>query len=325
MKTIYIAHRLFALHDRLLAANLAQVLQQQENLRPLFLPYCDTDEHTIVVPQKGKYLFERDMERLSSLALLIAILHGPGYDDGVCMEVGCAYGLHIPLLFITTDFLSYSFRSESRQFLFSDPLFDLLDAAGLRICDPLPFPDNLHMPRYQAFETSHTQTLQELFRAAREKALQLISQEQQKKILSTSRQKQVYIEPSPYSTKSELLHLQSDIERLGWKCYIAQRFQQTITSTEEAARRDLQQARQSRILLLDGNGPEVPAGSAFFTGLGQVIQAKTLLYYTGTQTTHAAGREENARNLMLLYGCTTLASSIEQARELCLIWCSQQQ
>ncbi|HLZ62471.1 MAG TPA: hypothetical protein VKR06_36455 [Ktedonosporobacter sp.] len=80
----------------------------------------------------------------------------------------------------------------------------------------------------------------------------------------------------------------------------------------------MQKALQSKILVLDGNGPEVPPGAALLTGIGLVLGKTTLLYYIGAQTTHAHGREENARNLMLLYGCSSMAQTLEQL-EKCLL------
>lgn len=323
MKTVYIAHRLFALHDRLLAAHLSHFLQREMQTHDLFLPYCDTDEQTILVEKKGKYLFDCDIERFTTLALLIALLHGPGYDDGVCMEIGYAYGLGIPLLLVTTDFLSYSFRDEQHQFCFADPLFDLLNATVLRLCEPASLSKESSRHRYQAFIQSHEQALAELFQDTLQCIHHLKSQRTPHLEKARAPLKQIYIEVAPSLATSDLTRLRSTIERMGWTCYVASRFRRTITSTEEASLQDLQEAQRSSLLLLDGNGPEVPAGAAFLTGLGLAMQKPTILYYAGAQTTHAPGRETNVRNLMLLYGSTALASTLEQARQLCLAYCQQ--
>src|SRR5579871_4082592 len=126
---IYIAHRLFALHDRAMAAQLARRLAKRLPGEPLFLPYCDTDEDTLKVEKKGRYLFERDLERLRNLTALVSILHGPSYDDGVCMELGFAYAINVPLVIFCTDFLSYSFGAREQAVPFADPLFTVLNAS----------------------------------------------------------------------------------------------------------------------------------------------------------------------------------------------------
>jgi nucleoside 2-deoxyribosyltransferase len=126
----YIAHRLFAAHDRALAASLADRLADKVGTDRVFLPFCDTDEEDLVAEVKGQRLFELDGERLRRLDVLIAILHGPGLDDGVCMEIGYAWAVGAPVILVTTDFQTYSLTENGPHLDFPDPL---LHAVATRI------------------------------------------------------------------------------------------------------------------------------------------------------------------------------------------------
>ena len=55
---------------------------------------------------KGRRLFDMDCERLRRIDGMIAILHGPSLDDGVCMEIGFAVARGVPVVILTTDFQS---------------------------------------------------------------------------------------------------------------------------------------------------------------------------------------------------------------------------
>ncbi len=325
MKTIYIAHRLFALHDRSLAAGLASYLKEKEHNLPLFLPYCDTQEQTLVVPKKGFYLFERDIERLKHLSALVAIVHGPSYDDGVCMEIGFAYGGQAPVLLFTTDFLTYSFGSDPTRFVFADPLLNVLDTQVVHVSDPAlqtSEPDLQASNHYDTFRQRHDQSLLEAFERIWQWTQERVNKEECVGIWPEKTENLVYIEPSPYHSAQELEQIKATIVEQGWTSYEARRLHVT-THIEEAARMDLRKALESQILILDGNGPDVPIGAAFLTGLGLALSKTVLLYYTGTQITHAHGREPNERNLMLLYGCTSLIQNSDQLKHLLKDVCHQ--
>lgn len=76
----------------------------------VFLPFCDTDEENLVSDRKGKTLFELHCARLRQITGMIAILHGPSLDDGVCMEIGFAAALGMPVVVVTTDFRTFAAR-----------------------------------------------------------------------------------------------------------------------------------------------------------------------------------------------------------------------
>lgn len=129
----YIAHRLFAAHDRALSARLADTVATRTGESNVFLPFCDTDEENLVADVKGHRLFELDTERLRRLTALVAIVHGPSPDDGVCMEIGFAAALGVPVVLVTTDFQNYSLTPDGPRFTFPDPLLDIVATRIVRV------------------------------------------------------------------------------------------------------------------------------------------------------------------------------------------------
>ncbi|MFJ9034651.1 nucleoside 2-deoxyribosyltransferase [Streptomyces sp. NPDC102274] len=117
-------------HDRALAAGLAQRLAAKVGPERVFLPFCDTDEEDLVAEVKGRRLFELDRDRLGRLDAMVAVLHGPSLDDGVCMEIGYAAAAGIPVIVLTTDFQTYSLTESGPGLEFPDPL---LQAVATRI------------------------------------------------------------------------------------------------------------------------------------------------------------------------------------------------
>src|ERR1022692_2697979 len=107
MTLYYVAHRLFAAHDRALGAYVAHRLASRAGTDAVFLPFCDTGEEDLVADCKGRRLFELDEDRLRRIDGMLALLHGPSLDDGLCMEVGYAVARGIPVVVLTTDFQTY--------------------------------------------------------------------------------------------------------------------------------------------------------------------------------------------------------------------------
>ena len=136
----YVAHRLFAAHDRHLGALIAAALAVQVGPEHVFLPFCDTDEEDLVAEVKGRRLFDLDCQRLPALHGMLAVLHGPSLDDGVCMEIGYAAALGIPIVVLTTDFQTYATHPDDPASAFAAPLVEAVTTDIVRASrlDPPP-------------------------------------------------------------------------------------------------------------------------------------------------------------------------------------------
>ena len=145
----YVAHRLFAAHDRFLGAMIAQRLRAAVGMSEVFLPFCDTDEEDLVAEVKGRRLFDLDLQHLADLDGMLAVLHGPSLDDGVCMEIGYAAALGVPVVVLTTDFQTYGTSEHGAALHFPDALVQAVVTEIVRVNHLAPPVDN--GTRFEAF------------------------------------------------------------------------------------------------------------------------------------------------------------------------------
>ncbi|WP_329155682.1 nucleoside 2-deoxyribosyltransferase (plasmid) [Streptomyces sp. NBC_01456] len=308
----YLAHRLFAAHDRALAAQLAHHLSLKTGEDHVFLPFCDTDEETLVADVKGRRLFELDQERLRRIRALTAIVHGPSPDDGVCMEIGYAAALGVPVLLVTTDFQDYSSTPDGPHTVFPDPLLDALATRIIRIPQLAPSAEPPAITRYAGFAARNHSQAQRAIEACVDAALQLPAPTTPITLApvcpGTRSTTTVYAEPSLYAPPPAGfpgLAARQDITITG-----PTRF--TSTDPLTAAHHDWTAALGSTRIVVDACGPETPPGAALLIGAARATGLPVAAYLPRSTYTHASGREPNYRNLMIQYGVdATLRSAAE--------------
>ncbi|MEV7087979.1 nucleoside 2-deoxyribosyltransferase [Streptomyces sp. NPDC093085] len=296
--SIYIAHRLFAAHDRALAAALAERLAAKAGAEHIFLPFCDTDEENLIAEVKGRRLFELDRARLARLDAMIALLHGPSLDDGVCMEIGYAAAGGIPVLLLTTDFQSYSLTEGGDRLDFPDPLIQAVATHVIRVPRPGPPPSShqQRVTRYGEFLSRNLAQVDATLDAAVEAALALPAPDPRS--APRSKAGTVYVEGSPYTAwgHDRLAHLCLDA---GHAVVLPQRF--TAANPAGSALDDLLAVCASSRLLADVSGPETPPGTATLIGAALATGVRIGAFHPRPTYTHAPGREPNWRNLMIQY------------------------
>ncbi len=307
----YIAHRLFAAHDRALAAGLAERLADKTGPDRVFLPFCDTDEEQLVATVKGRRLFDLDRERLHRIDAMLAILHGPSLDDGVCMEIGYAWASGVPIVVLTTDFQTYSLTEDGPRLAFPDPLIEAVATHVIR------FP-RLGVPgiatqeetdsRFTVFRERNVVQLASVLDAAVEVVLDLPAPARRTPRPPASRT--TFIEPSPYGTWG-IDHLVRACVAVGSRVVVPQRF--AAPEPVRAAQADLTAAVGARQLIVDVSGPETPPGGALLIGAASGSGTPTAAYAPRTGYTHATGREPNWRNLMIQYAVQTRLDTPEAA------------
>ncbi|MET7852310.1 nucleoside 2-deoxyribosyltransferase [Streptomyces avermitilis] len=302
----YVAHRLFAAHDRALAAYLAHELALKLGEDQVFLPFCDTDEEDLVADIKGRRLFELDRDRLRHIRALIAIIHGPSPDDGVCMEIGYAAARGVPVILLTTDFQDYSATPTGPRTVFPDPLLDTLATRIIRaprLGTPTDLPGASHFADFAA--RNHAQ-IQLAVDACVDTALQLPVPADSAVPARTA--SAVYAEPSPYTSAHH--ELPGTGVRPGITVRRPTRF--AATEPEAAARADWAAALSSDRIVVDACGPETPPGAALLIGASCATAQPVAAYLPRSTYTHASGREPNHRNLMIQYGVGHTLRSAEE-------------
>ncbi|MBP2400729.1 nucleoside 2-deoxyribosyltransferase [Streptomyces syringium] len=296
----YIAHRLFAAHDRALAAQLAQRLAATTGPDTVFLPFCDTDEEDLVADVKGHRLFQLDRDRLHTLHAMIAILHGPSLDDGVCMEIGYAHTLGVPVTVLSTDFQTYSLTDDGPRLEFPDPLVQTMARHTVRTPHLVPAHESYGAPPAGRFAVFHERNRLQTH-AALDAVLKALhdapAPETGRKAHRPPGNRTLFLEPSPYHPFPHTLA--EAAQACGYQVHAAERF--TATNPSAAAQRDLDNASRASVLLADVSGPETPPGAALLIGAAAARGARVGAYQTHTVFTHADGREPNWRNLMIQY------------------------
>jgi len=293
----YVAHRLFAAHDRELGALAAAAIAAKVGLGSVFLPFCDTDEEQLKADVKGKRLFELDCERLPGLHGMLAILHGPSLDDGVCMEIGYAAARGVPVVVLTTDFQTYGHQPAGPPLIFPDPLVEALadDIVRTPRLDPPP-PDAAN--RLDAYRRRNRGQLHRAVNHAVERLLQFARPPGP---LTHPRPQtgHIYTEPSPHEVGSGWIRVRDGLAAMSCGCHEPQRF--TAPDSIEAARRDWERALACESMLIDVSGPETPPGAALLIGAAIALEHQVTAYTPRTTWTFADGREPNWRNLMIQY------------------------
>ncbi|MFB7599818.1 nucleoside 2-deoxyribosyltransferase [Streptomyces sp. NPDC056160] len=293
----YVAHRLFAAHDRALAATLAHQLALKLGEDQVFLPFCDTDEEDLVADTKGRRLFELDRDRLRRIRALVAIVHGPSPDDGVCMEVGYAAALGAPVILLTTDFQDYSTTLHSPHTVFPDPLLDALATHIVRVPrlgTPTKQPAATRFADFAA--RNHAQT-EHAVQACVDAVLRLPARPDAPPRSSRDDARTVFAEPSPYA--SPHAPFPGLTAATGHAVRVPARFAAADPIT--AARHDWTSALRSTRIVVDASGPETPPGAALLIGAACATGQPVAMYLPHAAYTHAAGREPNHRNLMIQY------------------------
>lgn len=308
--TVYIAHRLFAAHDRALAAGLASRLAEKIGPDHVFLPFCDTDEEDLVAEVKGRRLFELDRERLGRLDAMIAILHGPSLDDGVCMEIGYAAASGVPVLVLSTDFQTYSMTEAGSHLDFPDPLLQAVATRIVRVATlgpptlPAP-PGRSRFQRFQARNVAQTD-------AAVDETVEALLSLPDRALLPVRAPRgvgaPVYVEASPYTAWGQDNLARTCVDA-GHAVVVPQRF--TAPDPVAGALADLAAVRSAAQLLAEVSGPETPPGTALLIGAALASGVRIAAFQPRPMFTHAHGREPNWRNLMIQYAADTHFDSEE--------------
>lgn len=296
MSRYYVAHRLFAAHDRALGAYVARLLSRQAAAESVFLPFCDTDEENLNAPVKGRRLFELDRDRLRGIDGMIALLHGPSLDDGVCMEIGYAAALGVPVVAVTTDFQTYAPGPQGPVSQFPDPLLDLVLTALIRIPRLAP-PPRSATDRFSAFLSRNLNPLRD---AADQAISALLSATPGPACVPAASARTALIEPSPYLARELWSEATGLLASRGWQVRLTRRFRHPA-DTLQAAQEDLAISRDATLILADVSGPECPPGAALLIGACAATGRPVLAANPGGWWTFAGGREPNWRNLMIQY------------------------
>ncbi len=273
---------------------------------------------------KGGTLFQLDSQRLQTVAGMVAILHGPSVDDGVCMEIGYAAYLGVPVVALTTDFQTYGLREDGPTTAFPDPLLealltDIVRSARLGPCRERPSRD-----RFTAFLGRNLAPLRPAARLVVERLLSQSCAGRERRpsptIVRSADTRRAFIEPSPYQRPGSSDAVRELLCSRGWEVETARRWDipEGLNQTElhERALADWSELADAELLVADVNGPETPPGAALLIGASVAAGRRILAAYQDRSFTFASGREVNFRNLMIQYAITGRFQSVGELAKL---------
>ncbi|MFD8148293.1 nucleoside 2-deoxyribosyltransferase [Streptomyces sp. NPDC059708] len=253
----------------------------------------------IVVDVKGLRLYELDTRRLATLTGMIAVLRGPSLDDGMCMEIGYATALGLPVIILTTDFQTYDPKGAGPAWEFPDPLVETVAHRIVHV-SALGSPTTESSSRFAAFRDRNENQIT----TAIEEAVDTVLAAPTANALGTVTRHGVFVEPSPYATHPGLT---AAVHASGHTVRTAARL--TGTHPLADATPDLAQAEAATHLVVDASGPETPPGAALLIGAAAARQQPVIAYQPQPVYTHAHGREPNWRNLMIQYASARHATT----------------
>jgi nucleoside 2-deoxyribosyltransferase len=300
MSQYYISHRLLAAQDRALAAHVARRLARMVDSSGIFLPFCDTDVDRLAADCRGLSLCELDCEQLRQITGMIAILHGPSLDDGVCMEIGFAAALGVPVVIVSTDLQAYAPGPEGPEFSFADPLLDQIAVSVERVHRLGEWQAATGSDRFRAFLDQNLRQADDAATRAVEALLAGVRPSLGVPPPVRRAPRTAFIEPSPYIADGMWADVAAGLRLRGWTVRTAKRFQ-AGADVIKAAAEDWAAILEADLAVVDARGPEAPPGAALITGACAANGRPVLAAHPGTWLTIAEDREPNWRNLMIQY------------------------
>ncbi|MGV3615302.1 MAG: nucleoside 2-deoxyribosyltransferase [Fimbriimonas sp.] len=310
-RIVYIAGRLFDVEEKwkseLLEAAVIEGLRRasRRGLLPhstltTFVPFRDAGQELLELEDKARVLYELDIARLDRTALLVAYIDGLGKDEGVCFEVGYAAAKGIPILLVSTDFLSH--RLGDAEFAL-DPLLmaaaEVVRFPHLRLSEDRTFRQNLEATRGEVLESVSARIVEFCERfpgLLRPPCPQP----------PPARGRGVFLEFG-----GELFEWQRDfVARLESKLRAKPRYNvvragryrdlQWLSATEAGAA-ELRRIADCGHAILCTDGEECPAGTAFAQGYARSLGRAVWQYNSKTTSIVGSGGYRSSRNLMLDY------------------------
>lgn len=313
---------------------------------PIYMPFRDSDEEDINLKDKGRKIFIEDIKRItSSTFAVIGFSDGLAKDSGVFFEYGMAVAQKIPTLLVVSDFFYFSNRYKDIEGKMRDGISYYIDplveyALGkVLIKNDLPSVKDELIPTTRSLQKQKGKKRQ--FRRRLEIGFNelrvLIRKETENLCLDpakyikdidilihTKRDNYVYIEIEGIHEWQieKMLCIADELNKVGIPTRIPKRFNTKYqheyfkkygkSVAEKLGREDLKTAIGSTLIIINGEGWDVPISSAFLQGISFVQRKPIILYYTGNRQINSESGLEMIVNLMLEYSATKIASSTKQ-------------
>jgi nucleoside 2-deoxyribosyltransferase len=324
---VYVAGRLFDLDQKLsserleeaVLLGLSDALGAPQSSLPdglTFVPFRDAKQEALVAADKTRQLFDLDIGRLRRTALLVSYIDGLSKDEGVCFEIGFAYGVGASILLVSTDFFDLELPSGQEY-----PLDPLLVAAATELIRR-PQLLNLDGSFRHILLTSRASVMQ----AVRTSVRNLLAAHAgpappRAAPLRSDGPMNVFLEfgGTVYEWQR---HLQERVQRAipsGGRIQLLRSHRyDSNTSARAEALRDFDVLCDSHLLITCTDADEAPPGAALLQGLMFALNRPVWMYNSKRTALRAAGGYRSSRNLMLDHSASRVFSTIDElTEELC--------
>lgn len=328
---IYILTRLFDIAEKIKAERveravlegLSRAFQERgitptSDTRLTFVPFRDTDQDEISAPNKTKVIYEEDMRRLSGLFALVGFLDGLSKDEGVCMEIGFAYGSGVPILVILTDFIRREFKEMPGTEHLLDPVLIAMSTEIIyehTIPDmQAPFLDRLEL----ALEGVYRKIADEFY------LLAITPSKVSRPSLEKEPEIDAYVDFGGGHYEWERLmqsRLVEDLNARGVTATASQRYawhpeqptkKTALMDVKKLGVMDISNAARAKVVVTCGDGDEMSSGSAAIHGLARQMDKTVTLYDSRATNLVGDSGHKMSRNLMIDYSADKVITRFEE-------------
>lgn len=321
-KIIYCANSLFSPLSRIGGYNIASAVEdcikskgvKYHNYKFTFLPFKDTQQSDITGEDKAHKIYELDIQKLNNSGAIIGRLDGIAKDSGVCMELGYAYSLGIPIGIFSTDFIWEGFPSHTnKEDLVFDPILMFI-ATYSKHFTQTPTSSEYYGGQNQMLEI---RMVSEFTESCLNEFDQL-QKFQNAPVLPQSGNTGVYIDIQGGKFEwsvQEQNTISQNLTSVGLQPTCATRYQihsNDDKDTTAKSKNDLQNLLQSKLAIFSADNIEMDAGSAALFGISVGLKIKTVLLYTSPTVLKGAGGQEMKLNLMIEQAADLVCSSKDE-------------
>ena len=243
-------------------------------------------------------------------------------DEGVCLEIGYAYGRNVPVLAIFTDFIQTEYKGFSGSTHITDPII-LAMISGFVQNNEVVGGENSFKDRLQ---TSYQNTLNQLSGLVQRI---LLEPAKEKEVSSEKGDLDIYIDigGGQYEWERGLqTTLARELSDLGFQVEVSKRnsdldllkdnsvpMQERIL---QLGKRDINSARNARVVVTCADMDEMASGTAAIQGLACSLEKYVILLDTRTTDLVGDGGHRMSRNLMIDYSANKVSRSIKDVTSL---------
>lgn len=325
-RIIYVGTRLFNIADKLSGNKLEQTIFNclkrflPFNNYPLYLPFRDTNEEELLKYDNAfEIIYKEDIKRLNNLFAFFCYLDDPSKDDGICMEIGYAYGRKSPVIILTSD-IQYYRLCENVNFD-SDPIIHRMASAYIS-CSHIeetikkPSSDCEHMQEYASdYEKRLLLSERTMLSKIDSYISKLVSDYQSlvvPEVCILPERRNVFIDfcGQKYEWARVMSHeLKCALEKLNISSFLGNRFISDSRSLVERGESDISKMLSSDLIVVCSDGAETDAGSAALVGLAKSKDIPIILYNSSSSKI-VEGESVCMRNLMIELSASAICSSL---------------